>query len=83
MHSFFPAYKLRGHQVGYRPKTNSYDGWTAEDYEQYVVDLAIFGTNMIELIPWKTDDVPFSPMFTLDPSPMLAAVSNAVDKYVQ
>eukprot|EP00729_Bicosta_minor_P017406 gene17406-7191_t len=66
-----------GHQVGYRPKTNSYDGWTAEDYEQYVVDLAIFGTNMIELIPWKTDDVPFSPMFTLDPSPMLAAVSNA------
>ena len=22
-----PAYKLRGHQLGYRPKTNSYDGW--------------------------------------------------------
>src|SRR5262245_15498789 len=23
-----PRYPLRGHQLGYRPKTNSYDGWT-------------------------------------------------------
>ena len=22
-----PSYPLRGHQLGYRPKTNSYDGW--------------------------------------------------------
>ena len=22
-----PKYTLRGHQLGYRPKTNSYDGW--------------------------------------------------------
>ena len=22
-----PRYALRGHQLGYRPKTNSYDGW--------------------------------------------------------
>jgi len=22
-----PRYPLRGHQLGYRPKTNSYDGW--------------------------------------------------------
>jgi alpha-glucuronidase len=22
-----PKYPLRGHQLGYRPKTNSYDGW--------------------------------------------------------
>ena len=46
-----------------------------------MVDLAIFGTNMIELIPWKTDDVAYSPMFTQDPGAMLAAVSAAVDKY--
>ena len=23
-----PKYALRGHQLGYRPKTNSYDGWS-------------------------------------------------------
>src|SRR5882762_7978727 len=23
-----PRYPLRGHQLGYRPKTNSYDGWS-------------------------------------------------------
>ena len=58
-----PWQKMRGHQLGYRPKTNSYDGWDAGQFEQYIVDLALFGTNFIELIPWKTDDEAFSPMF--------------------
>jgi hypothetical protein len=29
-----PRYRLRGHQLGYRPKTNSYDGWTVADWEK-------------------------------------------------
>ena len=35
-----PATPLRGHQLGYRPKTNSYDGWTVAMWEQYIRDLA-------------------------------------------
>src|SRR5437899_435811 len=31
-----PKAKLRGHQLGYRPKTNSYDGWTVAMWEQYI-----------------------------------------------
>ena len=46
-----PKYPLRGHQLGYRPKTNSYDAWTVELWEQYIRDLAVFGTNAIELMP--------------------------------
>ena len=46
-----PKYPLRGHQLGYRPKVNSYDGWTAALWEQYIRDLAVFGTNSIELLP--------------------------------
>jgi len=46
-----PKYPLRGHQLGYRPKTNSYDGWDVAQWEQYIRDLAVFGTNAIELIP--------------------------------
>jgi hypothetical protein len=76
-----PANRMRGHQLGYRPKTNSYDAWTPAQYEQYVVDLALFGTNMIELMPWHTDDDDHSPMFTVEPQAMLTSVSTACDKY--
>ena len=46
-----PKYPLRGHQLGYRPKTNAYDAWTVEMWEQYIRDLAVFGTNAIKIIP--------------------------------
>src|SRR5262249_16199084 len=37
-----PRLPLRGHQLGYRPKTNSYDGWNLAQWEQYIRDLAVF-----------------------------------------
>ncbi|MBA3438383.1 MAG: hypothetical protein H0T92_00750, partial [Pyrinomonadaceae bacterium] len=58
-----PRIPVRGHQLGYRPKTNSYDGWTVAMWEQYIRDLAVFGTNAIELIPPRSDDAPDSPHF--------------------
>tara|TARA_Y100001980_G_scaffold46355_1_gene30654 strand:+ start:71581 stop:74001 length:2421 start_codon:yes stop_codon:yes gene_type:complete len=51
-----PAYEIRGHQLGYRPKTNSYDAWTVAHFDQYIRDLAIFGANSIEIMPPRTDD---------------------------
>jgi len=38
-----PRYPLRGHQIGYRPKTNSYDAWTLAMWEQYYRDMIVFG----------------------------------------
>ena len=67
-----PHYKLRGHQLGYRPKTNSYDAWSAPMWDQYIRDLAIFGTNAIELIPPRSDDDADSPHFPLPPMQMMA-----------
>ena len=29
-----PKTKIRGHQLGYRPKTNSYDAWDIDQWEQ-------------------------------------------------
>lgn len=46
-----PAYPIRGHQIGYRNLANSYDAWSVAQYEQYIRELAIFGTNAIENIP--------------------------------
>src|SRR5262249_41924582 len=60
-----PKYALRGHQLGYRPKTNSYDGWDVAMWERYIRDLAVFGANAIELIPPRSDDAADSPHFPL------------------
>ncbi len=51
-----PQYPLRGHQMGYRPKTNAYDAWGVKEYDSYIRDLAIFGANSIEIMPPRTDD---------------------------
>ena len=51
-----PTYPIRGHQLGYRPKTNAYDAWSVAQYDRYIRDLAIFGVNSIEIMPPRTDD---------------------------
>jgi len=76
-----PETRLRGHQLGYRPKTNSYDGWTVAMWDQYMRDLALFGTNAIELIPPRSDDDADSPHFPLDPMKMMVEMSRIADSY--
>jgi hypothetical protein len=76
-----PKYPLRGHQLGYRPKTNSYDGWDLALWEQYIRDLAVFGTNAIELIPPRSDDAKDSPHFPLPPIDMMVGMSQLAKDY--
>ncbi|MSU49763.1 MAG: hypothetical protein EXS37_11875 [Opitutus sp.] len=76
-----PRYRLRGHQVGYRPKTNSYDGWDVAQWEQYVRDLVIFGANAIEGIPPLSDDAADSPHFPLPPMKMMIEQSRIAQEY--
>lgn len=76
-----PQTPLRGHQIGYRPKTNSYDGWTVAMWEQYVRDLIVFGCNAIEIIPPRSDDASDSPLFPQPPLRMMTAVSRIADSY--
>ncbi|HVW11598.1 MAG TPA: hypothetical protein VHC90_23605 [Bryobacteraceae bacterium] len=76
-----PKIAIRGHQLGYRPKTNSYDGWDVPQWEQYIRDLAIFGTNTIELIPPRSDDAADSPHFALPQIEMMAEQSRIANEY--
>src|SRR6185312_827301 len=76
-----PEYKLRGQQLGYRPKTNAYDAWTVEIWDQYIRELAIFGNNAIELMPPRSDDLPDSPHFPLPPAQMMVEMSRIADSY--
>jgi len=76
-----PAYSLRGHQLGYRPKTNSYDGWTVAMWEQYYRDMVVFGMNALELIPPRSDDDDDSPHFPLAQMEMMVEMSQLADDY--
>ncbi len=76
-----PETALRGHQLGYRQKTNSYDAWDIHQWEQYYRDLAVFGTNAIELIPPRSDDEDDSPHFPAPPMEMMVDMSRVADEY--
>ena len=76
-----PKIAIRGHQLGYRPKTNAYDAWSVPMWEQYIRELAIFGTNTIELIPPRSDDADDSPHFPLPKMEMMVEMSRIADEY--
>ncbi len=76
-----PRYPLRGHQLGYRPKTHSYDAWDVPAWDQYFRDLIVFGANAVELVPPRSDDDADSPHFPLPPMRMMAEMSRLADDY--
>jgi len=82
-----PKYPLRGHQLGYRPKTNAYDAWSVAQFDQYIRELALFGTNSIEILPPRTDDkYPNKKNLTnehmkVKPLEMMARLSEIIDSY--
>ncbi len=76
-----PRYPLIGHQLGYRDKTNSYCAWDVDQFEQYIRELALFGTNAIELIPPGTDDRDDSVHFPRPHLEMMGEQSRICDEY--
>ncbi|MHC4476298.1 MAG: hypothetical protein ACYTEL_11670 [Planctomycetota bacterium] len=76
-----PKYALRGHQMGYRAKTNSYDAWTVAMWEQYLRDMIVFGMSAIEIVPPVTDDLLDSPVMPKKPMDMMIAQSKLADDY--
>jgi hypothetical protein len=78
-----PRYPLRGHQLGYRPKTHSYDGWDIEMWEQYYRDMIVFGMNAVELIliPPTSDDAEDSPHFPKPKLEMMVLMSQLAADY--
>ena len=75
--SMTPQYPLRGHQLGYRDKNNTYGAWSKKEFEAYIEDMALFGANAIELLPPKTDDRLYSALFPEDPMELMCEVSKS------
>ena len=76
-----PKYSIRGHQLGYRPKTNSYDAFSVKQFDQYIRDLALFGANSIEIMPPRTDDDDSSVHMQLPSAKMMAEQSRIAKSY--
>jgi len=76
-----PVSLIRGHQLGYRPKTNAYDAWSVAQYDRYIRDLAIFGANSIEIMPPRTDDDATSVNMKLPAIQMIAEQSRICKEY--
>ena len=74
-----PAYPIRGHQLGYRNTANSWDAWTISQYEQYIRELALFGSNCIENIPFQ--DGPLGPNMTIPREEMNTRMSEICNNY--
>ena len=73
-----PKSSLRGHQLGYRPKTNAYDMWDKTRYKQYIIDLSLFGANSIEILPPRTDDEPKTKEMLYDQLEMMIWLSEQI-----
>lgn len=76
-----PSYVMRGHQLGYRDKQNTCPAWTEKEYERYIRDLLIFGSNAIEILPPRTDDNLYSCHFKRDPLKMMIQLSQIIHSY--
>jgi hypothetical protein len=77
-----PKYPIRGHQLGYRPTANSYDGWSVAQYEQYIRDLALFGCNAIENIPAaESNSRRTSRLMAVPPAEMHRSLSEICARY--
>jgi hypothetical protein len=76
-----PEKPIRGHQIGYRNKNNTYDAWTLAQFEQQIRDLAVFGTNSVQLIAPVSDDAAESVLFPAPPLATVIGISALLQRY--
>ena len=76
-----PDKPVRGQQIGYRAKNNTYDAWNLAQFEQHIRELAIFGNNTIQLISPKSDDAASSPLFPAPALETVVGISAILEKY--
>jgi hypothetical protein len=74
-----PAYAIRGHQLGYRTHSNTYDAWDAAQFEQQIRELSYFGVNAIEGIP--LDDEAPTPVMKFPHRQMNRAIGEICRRY--
>lgn len=72
-----PQQTIRGTQIGYRFKNNSYDAWTPAMLRRRIEDFALWGANRIQIIAPRSDDAPTSPLMPVPPEQAVRAMAQA------
>jgi len=74
-----PNKPIRGHQLGYRPKNNTYDAWSPEQFYRYFRDMMFFNSNVVELMPGGTDDGQRNELMSHSENEMMYVCSELAD----
>lgn len=74
-----PSMQIRGHQLSYTDMNNTVDMWGKEEYERYIRDLMLFGTNMVEADSGVREET--SVLMRYSQKEMLIAVSEICVEY--
>ncbi|HOV32543.1 MAG TPA: hypothetical protein PLX23_04190 [Candidatus Hydrogenedens sp.] len=74
-----PISSIRGHQLGYRARANSYDAWNVAQFDQFIRELTFWGVNSIENIPFQDEQE--SPLMPVPRREMNRAMSEICKKY--
>ncbi len=72
---YSPDKKIRGHQIGYRQLSNTYDAWDIEEYKKYYLDMMFFGANTCEHIPYENGSSNKNPIMRRDEQELLVAAA--------
>ncbi len=75
-----PAMAIRGTQIGYRAKNNSYDAWGLPMLTRRIEDFALLGGNRIQFVAPVSDDAATSPLSPLPATETLIAVAAATHR---
>ncbi len=78
---YSPEKKIRGHQVGYRQTSNTYEAWDLEEYRRCYLDMMYFGTNTCEHIPYEGGHSDRSPIMRRDEQELLCLTSEQAKAY--
>jgi hypothetical protein len=77
---YSPKKRIRGHQMGYRPLSNTYDAWSIDDYKKEYLNIMYFGANAVEHIPAEYDrQNDKNEIMKYTPNELLKAASEAAD----
>lgn len=77
--AYSPDKKIRGHQIGYRPCPNTYDAWDYKQYFRYYLDMAAFGCNTCEHIPYEKTQSARNSLMKYDEEDFLVTASRMAD----
>lgn len=79
--TYSPDKKIRGHQLGYRQTSNSYEAWGIKEYVRCYLDIMFFGANTCEHIPYENGRSDRSEIMKYDEQELLCEAAKEAGKF--